>query len=63
MPQVTQEQVEAEARAILREKLKRMPWHSGLPPAERKRLIQEDVDRWWHLEVAEAARRLLDRLG
>jgi hypothetical protein len=40
-----------------------MPWQSGLPPAERKRLVQEDVDRWWHLEVAEAARRLLDRLS
>ena len=63
MPEVTQKQVEAEARAILREKLKRMPWHRDLPPAERKRLIQEDVDRWLHLEVAEAVRRLLDRLG
>jgi hypothetical protein len=63
MQEVTQEQIEAEARRVLREKIKRMPWHAGLPPEERKRRIQEDVDRWWFLEVQEAARRLLDRRG
>jgi hypothetical protein len=62
MPQFTEKQVEAEARRILRAKIKAMPWHADLPPEERKRLIEVDVERWWHLEVKEAAKRLLDRL-
>jgi hypothetical protein len=52
-----------EARRILRGKIGRMPWHQGCSPEERRRRIEEDVDRWWFLEVKEAARRLRDRLG
>jgi hypothetical protein len=63
MPELTDKQVEAEARRILRAKIKAMPWHTGLPPDERKRWIEADVELWWHLEIREAARRLLDRLG
>jgi hypothetical protein len=63
MPELTNKQVEAEARRILRAKIKAMPWHADLPPEERKRRIEADVERWWHLEVKEAAKRLLDRLG
>ena len=53
--------IEMEARRILREKIKRMPWHAGLPPEERKRRIEADVEVWWHLEVREAAKRLRER--
>ena len=63
MPGVTDKQIEAEPRRILRAKIKRMPWHAGLPPAEVKRRIEADVERWWFLEVAKAARRLRERLG
>ncbi len=63
MPEVTEKQIEAEARRIHRAKIKRMPWHQGCSPEERKRRIEADVDRWWHLEVEEATRRLLDKLG
>ncbi len=59
MPEVTQRQIELEARRILREKLKRMPWHQGCSPEEQKRRIEADVEQWWHLEAEEAARRLL----
>ena len=62
MPEVTGKQIEAEARRILREKIKRMPWHEGCSREERRRRIEADVDRWWHLEVEEATRRLLDKL-
>ncbi len=62
MPEVTQRQIEVEARRILRDKIKRMPWHTGLPPEERKRLIEADVERWWFLEADEAARRLRGRI-
>ncbi len=62
MPDPSPKRIEMEARRILREKLKRIPWHQGCSPEERKRRIEADVDRWWHLEVEEAARRLRDRL-
>ncbi len=61
MPDVTDRRIEMEARRILRAKIKRMPWYAGLPPEERKRLIEPDVGRWWFLEVKEAARRLRER--
>ncbi len=63
MPEVTEKQIEIEARRNLREKIKRMPSHQGCSPEERRRRIEADVDRWWHLEVEEATRRLLDKLG
>ena len=63
MPGVTEKRIEAEARRILRAKIGRMPWHAGCSPDERNRRIEADVDRWWHLEVREAARRLRDRFG
>ena len=63
MPGITEKQVKTEARRILRAKIKAMPWHAGLPPEKRNRLIEADVDRWRHLEGKEAARRLLERLG
>ncbi len=63
MPAVTEKQIEAEARRILREKIKRMPWHEGCSPEERRRRIEADVDRWWYLEVEEATRQLLDKPG
>jgi hypothetical protein len=49
MPEATQRRIEVEARRILRDRIKRMPWHTGLPPEERKRLIEADVERWWFL--------------
>ncbi len=63
MAGATEKQIEAEARRILRAKIKRMPWHAGLLPEERKCRIEADVDHWWFLETAEAARRLRDRRG
>jgi len=38
-----------------------MPWHTGLPPEERKRPTEADVDHWWHLDSSEAVRRLEER--
>lgn len=63
MPDPTPERIEAEARRILRAKIKRLPWHPGCSPEERRRRIEADVDHWWHLEFLAAARRLLDRHG
>ncbi len=61
MPEITTAEIEAEARALLREKIRRMLWHQGLSPDERDRRLEEDVDRYWPTLVEEAARRLVDR--
>lgn len=61
MSTVTNLDVEAEARALLREKLRRLPWHAGLDPDERERRIEEDVETYWPTLTDEAVERLLDR--
>ena len=63
MPEPTARQIQIEARCILREKLKRFPWHQGCSPEERRRRIEEDVEKWWHLKVGEAIRRLAEKRG
>ncbi len=62
MPELTPHQIEAEARRIVRKKLRSFPWHQGCSPEERRRRIEADVDLWWHLEADKAARRLKERL-
>jgi hypothetical protein len=61
MPEITPAEIEVEARALLREKIRRMPWHQGLSPDERDQRIEEDVERFWPTLVEESARRLVDR--
>ena len=62
MPTISNDEVEAEARALLREQIDRSPWYRGsLTDEERQSRIQLEVDAWWHLKVEEAARRLVDR--
>ncbi len=61
MPEITPAEIEVEARALLREMIRRMPWHQGLSPEERDRRIEEDVERYWPTLIEEAARRLVDR--
>jgi hypothetical protein len=61
MPTIETEDIEAEARILLREKIERMPWHRGLPTDERERRIAKDVETYWPTVVEEAARRLVDR--
>ncbi len=63
MPTITNADVEAEARALLRNRIARLRWHAGLPPEERERRIAEDVDTYWPTLVDEAVERLLDRAG
>ncbi len=62
MPGISNDAVEAEARALLREQIERSHWfREGLTAAQRRSRIQLEVDAWWHLKVEEAARRLIDR--
>ncbi len=63
MPSISNTDAEAEARALLRDRIARLPWHAGLPPEERERRIAEDVDTYWPTLISEAIERLLDRAG
>ena len=44
---------------MLREIIERSDWYPTLRREERELLIQQDVDRHWHLMIDEARRRLL----
>ena len=61
MAAIRDEEIEAEARAILREAIERSGWYRGLPEAERSKRIEEDVGRNWPLMLREARRRLEQR--
>ena len=62
MATISNDEVEAEARSLLREQIGRSPWfREGLSDDERRERIRLEVDVWWHLKVEEAARRLIDR--
>lgn len=51
------QELEAMARAILRDTIERSGWYPALRGEERRRLIDRDVDRHWPLMVNEARKR------
>jgi hypothetical protein len=51
------DQIEAMARAILRETIERSGWYPALRDEERRQLIDRDVERHWPLMVDEARKR------
>lgn len=55
------EDIEAEARLMLREKILQSGWYRNVSESERERLIEQDVERYWHLCINEAAARLTTR--
>jgi len=60
---ISDEDVEIEARAMLREKIEQTPWFQrGMTRAQRQSTIDGEVDRLWHLFVHDAAQRLVDRM-
>jgi hypothetical protein len=61
MASIGPDQVEAEARALLKEAIERSGWYPILSGAERDKRIKQDVERYWHVMAHEAAQRLLDR--
>lgn len=61
MASIGPDQVEAEARALLKEAIERSGWYPILSPEERCKRIEQDVERYWHVMAQEAAQRLLDR--
>jgi len=51
-------EIEAKARAMLRETIERSGWYPALRGKERRELIERDVERHWHLMMADAAKCL-----
>jgi hypothetical protein len=61
MATINSEDVEAEARNLLRKQIQDSSWYPGLKRKEREERIEGDVERYWHLKITEASQRLLDR--
>jgi hypothetical protein len=61
---LSDEEVEIEARAMLRERIERTPWFQhGMTSKQRQTAIEQEVDRTWHLFIFDAAQRLVDRVA
>jgi hypothetical protein len=63
MATIEADQIEAEARSLLRETIERSAWYPSLSKDERRKLIEQDVERHWYIMAPEAARHLVDRLA
>ena len=64
MATISANDLEAEARTILRERIERTPWFSyGLSENERLTMIDQEVDKHWPLMTQEAAVRLVNKLA
>jgi hypothetical protein len=59
---IKDEEVELEARAIVRERIECTPWfRKGFTGPQRQKAIEREVDRCWILFVKDAAARLVER--
>ncbi len=64
MATVRNEDIEHEARTMLRERIERTPWfQNGMTKKQRQAAIEREVDRTWHLFICDAAQRLIDRVA
>jgi hypothetical protein len=58
---VTDQEIETEARALLRETIRRSAWYPNLQGAKRNERIEQDVDLHWRLMWDDAVKRLEQR--
>jgi regulatory protein YycI of two-component signal transduction system YycFG len=61
MPTISNKDIEAEARALLRKQIQDSSWYPWMEEDERRKRIEQDVDRYWYVKVGEASQKLLDR--
>jgi hypothetical protein len=54
-------EIEAKARAMLRETIERSGWYPAVRVNERRELIERDVERHWHLMMDDARKALEQR--
>ncbi len=63
MATIYNDEVELEARTMLRELVERTAWfHHEMTEDQRQAAIDQDVDRHWPLLASDAAKRLVDRV-
>jgi hypothetical protein len=58
MAMTPDDEIEAEARTLLRETIERAGWYPSLRRIERDKRIEQDVDLYWHLMVPDVRKRL-----
>ena len=61
MSEITDDQIEAEARAMMRDTIERSGWYPLLQGKWRQERIDQDVERHWHLMINEARKRVVAR--
>jgi hypothetical protein len=61
MAEVRDDEIEALARAMLRETIERSGWYPSLRGEERRLRIEQDVELHWHLMINDARKRLEQR--
>jgi len=61
MTSASADQVEVEARRLLRELIERLPWYPDMNPHAREEAIKADVDRYWRTMQPEAVQVLLTK--
>jgi hypothetical protein len=62
MESIPDDEVELEARAILRETIQRSGWYPTLSERDRQAAIERDVDQHWPVMIREAKQRLKNRV-
>ncbi len=56
------DEVEAQARRLLRAQITRSAWfRTGMTEKERRDRIKQEVDTWWHLKTEEARKLVEER--
>ena len=56
------DEVEVEARRLLRAQITRSAWfRTGMTEKERRDRIKQEVDTWWHLKTEEARKLVEER--
>ncbi len=63
MDTISNKDIEAEARDLLRKQIQESAWYPWMKEADRRKRIDEDVNRYWYVKVSEASRKLLDGSG
>ena len=61
MALIRDEQIEAEARAMMRATIEKSGWYPSLQGAARQRRIEQDVEENWPLMLADARKCLEQR--
>jgi chemotaxis regulatin CheY-phosphate phosphatase CheZ len=58
MSETTDDQIEAEARAMVRRMIEESGWYPKLRGEFRQARIDQDIERMWHLMIGDARKRL-----